>query len=137
MYLLRALAVWIVIILVETVHGIVREAFLKPLMGDFRARQIAVFTGMLLILVVVLFFTGWLAAANAKERLIVGLLWVVLTVGFELGLGLAVLGLSRERLFEDYDISRGGLMGIGLLFLLLVPLIAAKISASQVKKVST
>ncbi len=134
MYILRAIAVWIVIILVETVHGILREALLKPLVGDFRARQIAVFTGMCLIFVIVLFFAKWLAVSNIRDQMLVGFLWVVLTVCFEIGLGLAVFGLSYERLLEDYDISRGGLMGIGLLFLFLVPWIVSHFSDVRAKE---
>jgi hypothetical protein len=45
---LRGVAVWLCIILVEMLHGIARTMFLAPAIGDFRARQVAVFTGSLL-----------------------------------------------------------------------------------------
>ena len=45
MFLFRALLVWLIIIGVETVHGILRGLFLAPLIGDFQARRISVFTG--------------------------------------------------------------------------------------------
>ncbi len=38
----------------------------------------------------------------------------------------AALGLTRERMLADYDLSQGGLMLFGMLFLLLVPMLAAK-----------
>ena len=44
---LRAFLVWLLIIAIESVHGTLRVLFLQPLVGDFRARQIAVFTGSL------------------------------------------------------------------------------------------
>jgi hypothetical protein len=50
MYLLRAFAVWLVIMAVESAHGTLRELFVAPLIGDLRARQISVFTGSLLLL---------------------------------------------------------------------------------------
>jgi hypothetical protein len=53
-YLLRGLAVWGVMILAEPLHGTARELWLKSLVGDFRARQIAFFTGMALILTMAL-----------------------------------------------------------------------------------
>src|SRR5439155_22201685 len=40
----------------------------------------------------------------------VGLLWVVLTVSFEVGLGRLVLGLPWDRITEDYDLTRGGFL---------------------------
>jgi hypothetical protein len=50
MYLLRASAVWLGIMALESTHGALRELFLAPVVGDCRARRIAVFTGSLLIL---------------------------------------------------------------------------------------
>ena len=39
-----ALVIWIVLIAVEFIHGILRAIFLVPVEGDFRARQIGLFT---------------------------------------------------------------------------------------------
>ncbi|MDQ3179834.1 MAG: hypothetical protein M3Q33_04865 [Acidobacteriota bacterium] len=38
-------------------------------------------------------------------------MWAILMLSFEFGLGIFVLNYSWERMFEDYDVSRGGLMG--------------------------
>ena len=65
-------------------------------------------------------FARWLDARELREQLAVGLMWVVLTVVFELALG-TLLGLTRERMLADYDFSAGGFMLFGLLFMLLSP----------------
>ena len=52
-------------------------------------------------------------------------IWGVLTVLFEIGLGRPVLGLPWERLTEYYDVTRGGFMGVGLLFMAAAPWLAA------------
>jgi hypothetical protein len=49
MFLLRAFAVWLIIIGVETIHGVLRTLSIEPLLGDFSARQISVLTGSALI----------------------------------------------------------------------------------------
>ncbi len=54
-------------------------------------------------------------------------MWVVLTVLFEVALGKLILDLPWERIFEDYDVTRGGLLGFGLLFMLLSPMVAGKV----------
>jgi len=72
-------------------------------------------------------FIRWIRAGTNRRLLGVGLLWVVLTVLFEAGLGWLVLGLSWDRIIEDYDITRGGVLGLGLLFMAIAPLLAAKI----------
>jgi hypothetical protein len=127
MYLLRALAVWLVIVCAESVHGALRTVFLAPYVGDFRARQISVFTGSLLILLIAYLFIHWIRAGTTRALITVGFVWLVLTILFEFGLGRFVLGLSWGRLASDYDIRRGGLMVFGLILLTLSPLIAARL----------
>ena len=94
MFLLRALVVWLVIIAVETAHGILRTLLLVPMMGDFPARQISVFTGSLLIFGVTLHFINWIPARTTLQLLMVGTIWVLLTILFEITLGRLVLDLS-------------------------------------------
>ena len=126
MYLVRAFLVWLVIMFAESIHGTLRTLFLAPAVGDFRARQVSFFTGMLLIFGITYFFIKKIRAETVKSLLIAGLLWMILTGLFEFGLGFFVFNYSRERMFEDYDVRRGGLMSFGLLFMLFAPLIAAK-----------
>jgi len=124
---LRALAVWVSIILVEVLHGVARTLFLAPVIGDFRARQVAVFTGSFLIVLVATLFIGWLRPANIREAVRVGIVWLVLTLTFEIAFGRFVVHASWARIASDYDLPRGGLLPIGLLVLAAAPLIAAKL----------
>ena len=127
MYLVRALAVWLLIVFAESVHGTLRQLFLAPLIGDFAARRIAFFIALLLIFLITYFSIRWISAPNVKSLFAVGLMWTVLMTLFEFGLGLFVMNYSWERMFEDYNISRGGLMGFGLLFMIFTPWLAAKL----------
>jgi len=122
----RALVVWLVIIVGETVHGTLRQLFVTPLVGDSSARQIGIVVGSLIVFGVAVVFSRWLGARRLREQLAVGLMWVVLTVVFELALG-TLLGLTRERMLADYDLKAGGFMAFGLLFMLLSPVIAARV----------
>jgi hypothetical protein len=56
----RAIAVWIVLIVAETVHGLTRGVFLVPRVGEFRSNQIGVFTGSIIILVIAFCFVRWI-----------------------------------------------------------------------------
>lgn len=116
---------WLVVMAAESIHGALRMVLLAPLVGDFRARQIAVFTGALIIVAIVASFIRWLRLITLGSMLAVGLMWVVLTVGFEFLLGRAVFGYSWQRVLSDYDLLRGGLLPIGLAVFALSPLIAA------------
>ncbi len=125
MILLRAFAVWFVIVAAETVHGVLRGLLLVPLVGDLPARQIGVPIGSLLVFAVACVCIRWVAATTRLQLSGIGLVWVVLNVLFEIGLGRLVLGLSWDRITEDYDPARGGFLGFGLLFLAVSPLLAA------------
>lgn len=125
--LLRGFLVWLAIVFAESLNGTARELFLKPLVGDVRARQISFFTAMLVILTIAVFLVRWIRASNVFQMLAVGLLWAVLTFCFELLLARGVMNMSWEKFFADYDVFAGGLMAIGLLFLAFAPLIALKI----------
>lgn len=124
---IRALVVWLIIVAAEVLHGIARSLWLEPRVGDFRARQIAVFTGSAMILTIALVFTRWIGARGFRQLLGVGLLWLALMLGFEILLGRFVFGYSWERIASDYDLLQGGLLPIGMAILTLAPLVAARI----------
>jgi hypothetical protein len=127
MYFVRAFVVWLLIVLAESVHGTLRQLFLAPLIGDFMARRMAFFVALLLIFLITYFFIRWISAPNVKSLFAVGLMWMILMTLFEFGLGNFVMNYSWERMFEDYNIQRGGLMGLGLLFMIFAPWLATKL----------
>ncbi len=127
MFILRALAVWILLIAAETVHGIIRNVALMPIVGDFRARQICVFTGAAIIFGITYFCIQWICVVSKGQLFLVGAMWLVLTLLFEFGVGRFVLKLPWQRLAEDYNLAQGGLLPIGLVMLFLSPFFAAKL----------
>jgi hypothetical protein len=98
MVIIRTLAVWIILIAVEILHGIVRGIFLVPRVGKFRSSQIGVFTGSLIILAIALAFVRWISAIRPVHLLGIGILWLCLTLAFEFLFGRFVVGASWERL---------------------------------------
>ncbi|MCU0822257.1 MAG: hypothetical protein MUC95_07275 [Spirochaetes bacterium] len=123
---IRAIAVWMLIAVVESVHGTIRQLFLAPVIGDMPSRQVGVFVGSALILLVSWLTARWLGADTFKNQFRIGALWVVFIVIFEFSLGLA-LGYTVERILSDYNPANGGLMVFGLLFMLFAPALGAKL----------
>jgi hypothetical protein len=123
----RAVAVWVVLILTEILHGIARGILLVPYVGEFRSNQIGVFTGLLIIFAISLIFVRWIGASRSSELLRIGILWLGLTLAFELLFGRFVVGASWERLASDYNVLEGGLLPFGMIFLTLSPLLAGKV----------
>jgi len=114
------------IIMAESAHGTLRTVFLAPMVGDFAARQWGVLTGSLLSLFLAWLMAPWLGARDGATLMRIGLLWVALTAGAEIWIGIA-LDLSRQRMLEDYNPAQGGMLGIGMVFLACAPWLAAKL----------
>jgi hypothetical protein len=124
----RILAIWFVIMLTESIHGTLRTLYLEPLMGSFRARQLSTVTATIIIFTITWLTMRWMRAAgnNSGARfstatcLNIGAIWVVLTLIFEFSLGTA-FGMTWPRMLEDYDLTRGGLMGLGVAAMFVTP----------------
>jgi hypothetical protein len=122
----RAVLAWMLIILVETLHGAVREIFIAPRIGALQARQIGVLIGCLFIFAIAWLTARWIGAGKRSEWLGVGILWVALTLMFEIAFGRAS-GVSWDGIFSDYNPARGGFMLFGLAFMCVTPLLAARL----------
>jgi len=122
-----AVAAWTLIAGVEVIHGILRVRFLNPRVGDHRARQIAVFSGSALILLMAYALVPPLDIHSRMGLLSVGLLWVLLMLAFEIILGRWVFHLSWKRIGSDFDLRQGGLLAFGMLVLFLAPLLVMKL----------
>jgi hypothetical protein len=125
MNLKRAVVVWLLIAVAETVHGTLRRLFLVPLIGLKPSSQIGMVIGSGIIFAIAWLSAGWLGLGSFRRQLQVGALWVVLTLIFEFSLGLA-FGYTRERILADYNLLAGGLMPLGILFMLFAPTLARR-----------
>jgi len=125
-YLYRALAAWLMVVAVEFAHGVVRTLYLIPLVGALRSRQIGVFTGSLLILIVAFLTIRYVAPPCRKAAILVGVLWTVLMVAFELSFG-RLLGRPMAELLSDYDVRAGGFLAFGMVVLGMAPWIALRV----------
>ncbi|TLU82150.1 MAG: hypothetical protein FDX30_11780 [Chlorobium sp.] len=122
----KVLTAWLLIVAAESVHGTLRRLFLVPLMGDMPSRQAGVLVGSLIIFVIALLTVRGFGMITSRQKFLAGALWVLLTVIFEVSLGL-LAGYTTERILSDYDLRQGGLMIFGLLFMFFTPFLAAKI----------
>lgn len=94
---LRAVAVWLLIAALETVHGIVRALWLVPALGEPAAQHLGFAVGSALVLAAAWATSGWLDAATRSAQWQAGALWRLLMLfGLQL-MGLAPLLVARWR----------------------------------------
>jgi hypothetical protein len=118
---IRAFSVWLLIAAAEVVHGILRMQFLRPLLGDLRARQVAIVSGSLIILAIAFATRRFLRATTTGQQIAVGVFWAVLMAGFDILFGRYYIGYSWSRVLQDFDPSRGGYLVLGLAVMVLAP----------------
>jgi hypothetical protein len=129
--ILRALILWLLIVAAETLQGGLRRMLFDPDV-EFFVRQISVLTGSAIIFAITWAFIRWLKIQSTAGALGVGILWVVLTLAFEVVIGRA-LGLGWARIAADYDLLHGGLMPLGLLAMALTPLTVRHLKARRAR----
>lgn len=123
---LRAVLAWMLIAVLETLQGIARTLWLVPIVGDLRARQLALLVALAIIFAVAWLTARWLRAPGPRRKLAVGAIWLTLMVGFDVGLGRWVFGYSWERVLQDFDPAAGGYLALAMLPILFAPWLAAR-----------
>lgn len=126
--LLRALLVWLLIMLGESLHGALRRLLFDADV-QFALRQVSVGVGVLIVFAVTWLCLPWLRLRSSRSALAVGAVWVALTLGFEAALG-RLTGLAWSQILAEYDLARGGLMPLGLLAMGLTPWLVQRLQAA-------
>jgi hypothetical protein len=117
----RAIAAWLVLLVLMFANGAARVVVLQPRLGEDGARQVASLTGLGVVLLLSWAFVRSSRRATPSELRRVGAAWLALTIAFELLFGRFVSGMSWSALLADYDVRRGRLWPLILVGVLLGP----------------
>jgi hypothetical protein len=121
--IVRALAVWGLLLVLAVLNGGVRDTWLSPVLGDTIGRAISSVLLALLILLATWLTIRWIGPATPGQAMTVGALWVGLTLTFELGVGHYGFGKSWAELLADYDLLRGRIWILVLLATFVAPML--------------
>jgi len=118
----RALVFWLFLAAVAIVTGALRESVLRPLVGEPWAHWI----GTLAVCAIFVFLIGQFLnrldpPAAPSELWTMGIVWLLLTVCFEMVFGRLALGSSWRELLGAYDPGSGRIWWLVLLTVLLAP----------------
>lgn len=117
------LGLWVVMAVVAVVNGVFREAMLIPRIGEYTGHVVS--TALLITAILVLsylYFTRSAIDYTRAELLLVGVIWVVLTVGFEFLVGY-LEGIPVSETLAQYDVFAGHVWIFVPLTLLVAPLL--------------
>jgi hypothetical protein len=115
------LTFWLVLMILGVANGIVRELTYGRRLSELRAHQLSTLTGVLVMTLAVWLLSLFIRPSSMEIALLIGLIWLALTVAFEFGFGHWVARHTWEELLADYNILKGRLWPLFLLWMLLLP----------------
>jgi hypothetical protein len=105
--IVRAVAVWVVLVCVAIGNGAFRETVLNPRVGATAGHVVSTVMLWFGIAFVSWVTIPWIHPMTAREAARVGALWLVLVLVFEFGFGHFIARKPWSELFADYDLLRG------------------------------
>lgn len=112
---------WFILLVAAIINGAAREALYKQALGDLGAHQLSTLTGILLFAVLIWGMSRIWPIPTPTEAWRIGILWLLMTIGFEFLFGHFVMGHSWEKLFYDYNILEGRVWVLVLIWTLVAP----------------
>ncbi|HAJ62890.1 MAG TPA: hypothetical protein DCP31_29710, partial [Cyanobacteria bacterium UBA8543] len=96
--IVRYILAWIPMIFIGIINGILREVTYGKYLTELRAHQVSTITGVLLFGFYIWALTRLWSFESLQQALIIGFIWLGLTVIFEFTFGHYVAGHSWSRL---------------------------------------
>jgi hypothetical protein len=124
--MMRAFAVWLLIVVVAVINGGIRQAWIGPRTGDTAAHAISTVMLCAAILLLCWVTIGWMRPATTREVWRIGALLVTLTLAFEFLAGHYVFGTPWRQLLADYHVFRGRIWVLVLITTAIGPWLAAR-----------
>ena len=114
---------WVGLLFLAIINGALRDFTYLKTLGEHRAHQLSTILLLLLISVYSYFVFGYWNLGSQREAILVGVLWLILTLAFEFLFGHFVAKHSWEKLLRDYNIFKGRLWILILIWTAIVPLV--------------
>jgi hypothetical protein len=118
---------WFAFPFIAIFNATIRELIYKKPLGDHTAHQISTATGIIFFGIIFYFiFKKW-EIESVKHAILVGLIWLGLTILFEFGFGHYVMGNSWQKLLHDYNLAEGRVWSLFLVWITIAPYIFYKL----------
>jgi hypothetical protein len=126
-FILVTSGVWFIFVIVAIINGGIRNNVYKPYVGDLTAHQISTIIFIIAILIItylILKFSN--IQLSDSKSIIMGFIWLLLTIFFEFIAGHFIFGNSWDKIVGDYNILKGRIWSLVLLTTFLAPYITNK-----------
>jgi len=114
-------ASWVGMVILAVVNGAIREKVYGQLMPELLAHQLSTFIALILLGAYIWCLTGVWRIDSSKQALVIGCMWLITTIVFELVFGHYVMGHSWGKLFHDYNLLKGRVWSLVLIWTAVAP----------------
>lgn len=121
---IRTVLVWFALLVLAILNGGFREAVLLPRLGRGLAQAVSTMILSLLILALGWIAMPWIGPRALQDAWTVGVIWVGLTLAFELLGGHFLFGKPWPELLADYNLLAGRIWIMVLVVTLMTPILA-------------
>lgn len=123
LFMLKYFLSWLPMLVLAVLNGTARDLWYKKPLGDPAAHQLSTVTLMILLGIYMWLVMAKFPPQSANHAIGIGLLWALLTLIFEFGLGL-LRGNSLPVMLADYNVLKGRLWVLIPVWISLFPYIA-------------
>jgi hypothetical protein len=103
----KALVVWLLFMVGAIANGTLRQFVINPAIGAAWGHVISTVLLCAIILGITWASIRWIAPADAGQAWAIGMVWLVMTLAFEFGMGYFISHLSWSEMLADYNVLKG------------------------------
>ncbi|MFW6141514.1 MAG: hypothetical protein ACOC53_03020 [Candidatus Saliniplasma sp.] len=120
--------IWVPLVFMAILNAGLREGVLSPTFGDYTGHVLSSIILNGVIFIIAFLFLKYISLDyTSQDLLIIGVLWLVLTISFEFLFGHFVMGHPWSRLLADYNIFEERMWILVPISTLLSPTLAGKL----------
>jgi len=120
---------WMGLVIIAIFNGTLRQAGYQPYMSELSAHQLSTLIGILLFAGFIWLLTGIFRIESARQALIIGEMWLIMTIIFEFIFGHYVIGHPWSKLFHDYNLLQGRVWLLVLIWTTIAPYVFYRLRA--------
>lgn len=128
--MLRYVLAWFPMLVIAVANGALRQLTFAKVMPELRAHQISTLLGAVLIGAFIWFVVRAWPPSSSGQALLIGSVWLVLTVAFEFFMGLVLAHRPIAQVLHDYDLLAGRVWILFLVWLALAPWVFHRLRAA-------
>jgi hypothetical protein len=118
---LRYILIWLALLVIAIGNGILRQTTFGKVMPELRAHQLSTLIGAVVMGGFIWISVDIWPPSSNGEAIVVGVVWLFLTVLFECFMGLVLQKRSLAQVLADYDLREGRVWPLFLIWLMVAP----------------